>query len=147
MRRYVASVLVAAAALVAGSVGTALAVVGSSSTWVPPDDTIVDIRGDAANGFAIRHYDGSALFPPTDSEARAECSEYDTQVERVRCRTEVRTWYRDLGADPDRAEVGAPARSDRALPADRADAGRPLAGSGPWRPRRSTGSGAAAGRR
>ena len=97
MRRYVASVLVAAAALVAGSVGTALAVVGSSSTWVPPDDTIVDIRGDAANGFAIRHYDGTVLFPPTNSEARAECNEYDTQVKRVRCRSEVRTWYRDLG--------------------------------------------------
>jgi hypothetical protein len=96
MRRYLASALAAAIALVAGSVGTALAVTGSAGTWVPPDDTIVEIRGDAANGFAIRHYDGTSLFPPTDSEARAECNEYDTQVQRVRCRTEVRTWYRDL---------------------------------------------------
>jgi len=96
MRRYVASVLTAAVALVAGSVGTALAVSGAAGGWVPPDDTIVEIRGDAANGFAIRHYDGSEVFPPTDSEARAECNEYSSRVDRVRCRTEVRTWYRDL---------------------------------------------------
>jgi hypothetical protein len=62
----------------------------------PPGDTIIDVTGDAANGFEIYHYDGTALFPPTDSEARAECSEYDTRVARVRCRTEVRTWYGDL---------------------------------------------------
>lgn len=67
-------------------------------TWVPPADTIVRITGDAANGFGIHHYDGSALFPPTDSEALAECGEYATRVERVRCRTEVRVWYRDLAA-------------------------------------------------
>jgi len=70
----------------------ALAAVGP-----PPDDTIVEVTGDAANGFEIRHYDGTELYPPTDSEARAECGEYDTRVDRVRCRTEVRTWYRDLG--------------------------------------------------
>ena len=37
-----------------------------------------------------------ALFPPTDSEAIAECNEYDTRVARVRCRVGVRVWYRDL---------------------------------------------------
>jgi hypothetical protein len=63
----------------------------------PPDDTIVEVSGDKANGFEIRHYDGTELYPPTDSEARAECSEYDARVDRVRCRAEVRTWYRDLG--------------------------------------------------
>ncbi len=62
----------------------------------PPPDTIVEVTGDAANGFGIRHYDGSEQFPPTDSEAMAECGEYDARVDRVRCRTEVRTWYRDL---------------------------------------------------
>jgi hypothetical protein len=97
MKRYAASVLAAALALVAGCVGTALAAPGAHhSDWVPPDDTIVDVRGDAANGFAIRHYDGSTLFPPTRSEARAECEEYSTQVERGRCKSEVRTWYADL---------------------------------------------------
>jgi hypothetical protein len=63
----------------------------------PHPKTIVRITGDAANGFGIHYFDGTADFPPTDSEARAECSEYDTRVARVRCRTEVRTWYRDLG--------------------------------------------------
>lgn len=63
----------------------------------PPGDTIVEVTGDRANGFEIRHYDGSEEFPPTDSEARAECSEYHARVREVRCRTEVRTWYRDLG--------------------------------------------------
>lgn len=62
----------------------------------PPGDTIVEVTGDAANGFEIQYYDGSAVYPPTDSEARAECSEYDARVDRVRCRVEVRTWYRDL---------------------------------------------------
>lgn len=59
-------------------------------------DTIVRVEGDAANGFGIHLYDGSAIYPPTDSEAKAECGEYDTVRARVRCRTEVRTWYRDL---------------------------------------------------
>lgn len=67
-----------------------------SATRAPAPDTIVDVTGDAANGFEITFYDGSGLYPPTDSEARAECGEYDKRVDRVRCRTEVRTWYRDL---------------------------------------------------
>ena len=79
-----------------GGVATVLARPGPRR-WVPPGDTIVEVTGNAGNGFGIHHYDGSALFPPTDSEARAECDEYDTRVGRVRCRTEVRTWYRDLG--------------------------------------------------
>jgi hypothetical protein len=84
---------IAAVACLSGGVGAAaLAAVDE-----PPGDTIVEVTGDKANGFEIQHYDGSAEFPPTDSEARAECSEYDTRVARVRCRTEVRTWYRDLG--------------------------------------------------
>ncbi len=62
----------------------------------PPADTVVAVSGNAENGFEIEYADGSALFPPTDSEARAECSEYDTRIERVRCRTEVRVWYREL---------------------------------------------------
>jgi hypothetical protein len=66
--------------------------------WVPPDDTIVRVRGTAADGFSVRHYDGTVLYLPTLSEATAECGEYDRRVRRVRCSTEVTTWYRDLGA-------------------------------------------------
>ncbi|WP_060915189.1 hypothetical protein [Microbacterium oleivorans] len=62
----------------------------------PAPDTVVSVTGGAENGFEIEYYDGSAQYPPTDSEALAECGEYDTRVERVRCRVEVRTWYRDL---------------------------------------------------
>lgn len=58
---------------------------------------IVEVTGDAENGFGITYDDGSSLFPPTDSEARTECSEHDTRIARVRCRVGVRTWYRDLG--------------------------------------------------
>jgi len=94
MKRYLVGVAVGAVALVVGSVGTALAMPGD--TWVPPGDTIVRVTGNAEEGFGIQRYDGSALFPPTDSEARAECGEYDTLRSRVRCRAEVRTWYRDL---------------------------------------------------
>ena len=100
MRRYAASILAAVVATAGRLRGHGPGRVRrrAGRSWVPPDDTIVEVRGDAANGFEIRHYDGSALFPPTDSEARAECGEYDTRVDRVRCRTEVRTWYRDLAA-------------------------------------------------
>jgi hypothetical protein len=94
MRRYLVGVAVGAVALVVGSVGTALAL--PAETWVPPGDTIVRVTGNAEEGFGIKYYDGTALFPPTSSEARAECGEYETLSARVRCRAEVRTWYRDL---------------------------------------------------
>jgi len=94
MRRHVAAAAVAVAALVAGSVQTALAL--SGERWVPPDDTIVRVTGNAVEGFGIQHHDGTSVFPPTLSEALAECGEYDTKWARVRCRTQVRTWYRDL---------------------------------------------------
>ena len=72
---------------------------GAATAWAvtaTDPDTIVKVEGDAANGFGIYYYDGSAIYPPTDSEAKAECGEYDTLRARVRCRSEVRTWYRDL---------------------------------------------------
>ena len=43
--------------------------------WTPPPDTIVRVVGTAEEGFAIHFHDGTALFPPTDCEARAECAE------------------------------------------------------------------------
>lgn len=91
-----AAVLLVALALVAGGLtgglGAALA-----AGEEPRADTIVEVTGDRADGFEIRHYDGTELYPPTVSEALAECSEYDRRVDRVRCRVHVRTWYRDLG--------------------------------------------------
>lgn len=71
-------------------------VTASAPTAEPPADTVVSVTGDAENGFEIEYYDGTGEYPPTASEARAECAEYDTRIERVRCRTEVATWYRDL---------------------------------------------------
>lgn len=73
--------------------GTAFA----SAKWTPPGDTITRITGTGATGFAIAHYDGTVTHPPTTSEAIAECGEYDTQLARVRCRVQVRTWYDALG--------------------------------------------------
>ena len=81
--------VVAALALLTG-VGMAVAGVATDPK------TIVKVEGDAGNGFGIHYYDGSSIYPPTDSEARAECGEYERFGARVRCRTEVRTWYRDL---------------------------------------------------
>ncbi|MCM3696829.1 hypothetical protein [Microbacterium oleivorans] len=86
----------AAAAALAALLPHAAAVSTPGAVTEPAPDTVVAVTGDAANGFEISYYDGSADFPPTDSEALAECGEYDTRIERVRCRTEVRTWYRDL---------------------------------------------------
>ena len=87
-------VALAFAGLALGSGGLAVA---DATSHEPHPKTIVEVGGDKANGFSIYRYDGTAEFPPTDSEARAECSEYDTRVARVRCRTEVRVWYSALG--------------------------------------------------
>ena len=81
------------AAVVAGLV---IGVTGAVAAGGADPDTIVRVEGDAAGGFGIHRLDGSATFPPTDSEARAECGEYDRLRQRVRCRSEVRTHYRDL---------------------------------------------------
>ncbi|MDO9495926.1 MAG: hypothetical protein Q7J48_09505 [Nocardioides sp.] len=91
------SVLSAPTALVIGLLcAPALASDASERAYEPAPKTIVEVEGDKANGFGIHYYDGTSIFPPTDSEAYAECGEYDRYVDRVRCRTEVRVWYRDL---------------------------------------------------
>ena len=89
----------AVVAVVGFGVAFAGLAVGSPALGQAPRQrpVIVDVGGDPANGFDIRYADGSSLSPPTDSESRVECSEYDTKVARVRCRVEVTTWYRDLG--------------------------------------------------
>ena len=99
MKRYVVTVtvLLAAAAGIAFGAGGLAAADPSEAGAAPHPRTIVEVTGDKWNGFEIYRYDGSAEFPPTNSEARAECGEYDTRVERVRCRTEVRVRYRMLG--------------------------------------------------
>lgn len=94
MKRWIVTGLAGVLAMMLGGAGTAVAL--GETNWVPPGDTVVKVTGDAANGFGIYFYDGSEIFPPTDSESMAECSEYDAYVERERCKTEVRTWYRDL---------------------------------------------------
>ncbi len=67
----------------------------------PVPGTIVAVYGDAANGFEVAYADGSAEYTTTWSEARAECSEYDRRVQRVRCRVSVRTRYAGLAATRD----------------------------------------------
>ncbi len=64
--------------------------------YVPPGDTIVQVEGDAANGFAIRLYNGTWHYPPTDSETMAECEEYDRKIRQIRCKVRNRTWFRAL---------------------------------------------------
>ncbi|CAN5666205.1 hypothetical protein BH11ACT8_BH11ACT8_14510 [soil metagenome] len=87
--------LVSAAAITVGGLGLAdLATADPGRAGSRP--VIVEVTGDAANGFGIEYTDGSGLYPPTDSEALAECAEYDARVARVRCRAQFRTWYRDL---------------------------------------------------
>lgn len=84
---------------VALAIGLMLAadVAFASATWTPPGDTITRITGTGSTGFAVEHYDGTVTHPPTTSEAIAECGEYDTLLERVRCRVQVRTRYDALG--------------------------------------------------
>jgi hypothetical protein len=94
--------LLTALLLTLGVAGLARADHGPPRDRVHEPPVIVEVEGDAANGFGIHYSDGSERYPPTDSEAYAECGEYDRRVARVRCRTEVRVWYRDL-ADLKRA--------------------------------------------
>ncbi len=101
-RSRVRTVVLLLAGLVLVGTGTAVGAVGAAAgapaeRWVPPGDTIVGVSGSALDGFTVSRYDGSKLFPPTGSEARAECGELDRRIARVRCRVEVATWYRDLG--------------------------------------------------
>ena len=86
------AMLIAVVAALASLTGVGVAV----ATGATAPKTIVEVQGDAGNGFGIHYYDGTAVYPPTDSEAKAECGEYDTLRARVRCRSEVRTWYDDL---------------------------------------------------
>lgn len=65
--------------------------------WVPPPKTVVSVQGNRANGFTIHHYDGTTLHPPTGSEAWTECGAHRRWAKVVRCRTEARVWYRELG--------------------------------------------------
>jgi hypothetical protein len=102
-RRTPLTALITLAALLVGalvgSTGAASAEEPSATgSWRPPGHTIVRVTGDAANGFTVHRFDGTALHPPTHSESMAECGEYHRAVARVRCRTEVRVWYRDLAA-------------------------------------------------
>lgn len=79
--------------------GVPLLILGTATaapTPAPSGSTIVEVTGSAEDGFGIHRLDGSVTYPPTDSEALAECGEYDTLRARVRCRTQVRTWYADL---------------------------------------------------
>lgn len=89
------AVLVATVVVLAGGAAAGAGFAGRS--WVPPDDTITSIRGTKMDGFQIQYYDGSRLFPPTSSEAIAECGEYHDRLTRVRCKVAVRTWYSALG--------------------------------------------------
>ena len=96
LRRLAAFLL---AVLIVGGLGASAN--GSPATthtdpYVPPDETIVQVEGDASNGFGIRHYDGSWHYPPTDSETMAECEEYDRWIRRFRCKVSNRTWFRAL---------------------------------------------------
>ena len=100
--RTIRSLLLALATLVAGlALGLGLAPSGaapSSPVARVSGATIVDAKGDALNGFEIHHLNGSVDYPPTDSEALAECGEYDTLRARVRCRAHITTWYADLAS-------------------------------------------------
>ena len=99
LRRVAALLLALLALLAVGGVAVSAAADPASTLtepYVPPADTIVQVEGDAANGFGIQHYDGSWTYPPTDSETIAECEEYDRPRRQFRCKVSSRTWFRAL---------------------------------------------------
>jgi hypothetical protein len=94
---FIGAVVAAALLIVTASITGAGPAAAGDPRWVPPDDTVVHIRGTASDGFTVGRYGGSIAYLPTRSEARSECLEYHQRLRRVRCWTQVRTWYRDLG--------------------------------------------------
>lgn len=92
-----ALVAVLATTCLLGSAGASVARTDRAAAWEPPPHTLVAVSGSRADGFTLEQYDGTLLYPPTLSEARAECAAYAGRVRRTRCRVEVSTWYRDLG--------------------------------------------------
>jgi hypothetical protein len=94
-----------AAKVVAGAVAALLmwvagAAAGAAAAgeprWVPPDGTVTAVTGSSDSGFHVTYFGRSDAYLPTHSESTAECGEYRTLVRRVKCRVQVRTWYRDL---------------------------------------------------
>ncbi|GAB3865183.1 hypothetical protein GCM10028801_35260 [Nocardioides maradonensis] len=98
--RPLRALLLALATLVAGlALGVGLSPSLGDTVRAPRVSglTIVDIRGDAANGFDVHHLNGTIDYTETISEALAECQGYDTVRARARCRGHLSTWYADLG--------------------------------------------------
>jgi hypothetical protein len=92
------AVLVSGVAGGVAGIGSAAIAAGARGgvTSAPPPDTIVAVRGNADEGYAIRHHDGTADFTPTFDEAFGECGGRRSELARVRCRTVIRTWFADL---------------------------------------------------
>lgn len=85
--KHVLTITAAAAILTAG---------GGAAAWATVDDppaasTIVDVSGDRDHGWTIEHYDGTVSYPPTFSEAKAECNEYHREANRKRCAGQLHT--------------------------------------------------------
>lgn len=95
-RPLLARTSLAVSAALAAVLVTAASGGAAPDAKAPAPDTVVKVTGNASEGFGIEYYDGSSAFPPTDSKALAECQEYTAKVGRIRCRVEVKTWYRDL---------------------------------------------------
>jgi hypothetical protein len=91
--KHAIGIAAAVALLSTGGGAAAWAATGGS----PRPSTITDVSGDQEHGFSVEHYDGRVAYPPTFSEAKAECEEYRHELSVVRCKTRARVWYRDLG--------------------------------------------------
>ena len=100
MKRYVASVLAAVVALVVGCVGTALAASGGARTAAGCRPTTRSSRSRATPRTASGSTTTTAARCSRRPTPRRGPSATSTTPgsQRVRCRTEVRTWYRDLAA-------------------------------------------------
>lgn len=60
-----------------------------AATGEPPGDTIVSVTGDKANGFEIRHFDGSEEFPPPTPRRGPSAVSTTRRLDCFRCRVET----------------------------------------------------------
>lgn len=90
------AVLVAALGLGLGT-GAASGADRHEKPYRPHPKTIVDVSGSRLDGFRVRRYDGSVEELAPSREQRIGCRSGETQLDRVRCRTEIRVWSSALG--------------------------------------------------
>lgn len=78
------------------AVGVGVGAAAEATTNRPPDTVVVSVRGTSALGYTVERANGGGYSTPTWSETRAECSEYQSRLNRLLCLRVERQHYAHL---------------------------------------------------